>query len=222
MPTASTSQILGFNECFEPLTSNIYSRRVISGEFQVVNKFLINDLVDLGLWNKNMKDEILFNEGSIQNIKSIPSELKNLYKTVWEIPQRHIIDMAADRGKFIDQLQSMNIYMKDPTFGKLTSCHFYSWSKGLKTGMYYLRTQAASKAIQFTVENTPVETEKTDEPQTTLRRKRYLETTSSLNNKQQKVDSTQKIMVDNDDVSIHDDKVRYCKLDPKDCESCSG
>lgn len=221
MPTASTSQILGFNECFEPLTSNIYSRRVISGEFQVVNKFLINDLIELGLWDKEMKDQILLNEGSIQNIQEIPTDLKQLYKTVWEISQKHIIDMAADRGKFIDQLQSMNIYMKDPTFGKLTSCHFYSWSKGLKTGMYYLRTQAASKAIQFTVENTPVESARKTSPPLTLERKRYMETTGSIRSKKIKLQSEDP-PIENEDVSIYDDRVRFCKLDSKDCESCSG
>lgn len=152
MPTASTSQILGFNECFEPLTSNIYTRRVLSGEFQIVNKYLLKDLIDLGIWNDSMKNSILINQGSIQKIPVIPESLKKLYKTTWELSQRTIIDLAADRGKFIDQLQSMNIHLQNPTFGKLTSCHFYAWEKGLKTGMYYLRTQAASRAIQFTVD----------------------------------------------------------------------
>ena len=152
MPTASTSQILGFNECFEPCTSNIYNRRVLSGEFQVVNKYLLRDLIELGIWNSKMKNRIIMENGSIQNIACIPMELKNLYKTVWEIPQRTLIDLAADRGKFIDQLQSMNIFLQNPTFGKLTSSHFYAWEKGLKTGMYYLRTQAATRPIQFTVD----------------------------------------------------------------------
>lgn len=152
MPTASTSQILGYTECFEPVTSNLYLRRVRSGEYQVVNKYLLEDLIDLGLWTPAMKDRIVVDNGLIQNIKEIPSELKKLYKTVWELPQKVIVDMAADRGPYIDQLQSMNIFLQTPTFGKLTSCHFYAWNKGLKTGMYYLRTQAAARAIQFTVD----------------------------------------------------------------------
>ncbi|ODV83244.1 hypothetical protein CANARDRAFT_203632 [[Candida] arabinofermentans NRRL YB-2248] len=153
MPTASTSQILGYNECFEPYTSNIYSRRVLAGEFQIVNPYLLRDLVDLGLWNDAMKNYIIQDNGSIQNLPNIPDELKSLYKTVWEISQKTIIDMSADRGAYIDQSQSMNIHLKNPTMGKLTSMHFYGWKKGLKTGMYYLRTQAAAAAIQFTVDS---------------------------------------------------------------------
>jgi len=152
MPTASTSQILGNNECFEPYTSNIYTRRVLSGEFIIVNKHLLKDLVNLGLWNNNMKNRIIAANGSIQNIQEIPAEIKELYKTVWEIKQRTIIDMAADRGAFICQSQSLNLFVDNPTAAKLTSMHFYGWKKGLKTGMYYLRTQAASQAVQFTVE----------------------------------------------------------------------
>lgn len=152
MPTASTSQILGYNECFEPYTSNIYSRRVLAGEFQIVNPYLLRDLVDLGLWNDNMKNFIIKDNGSIQNLPNVPEDLKRVYKTVWEISQKAIIDMAADRGAYIDQSQSMNIHLKSPTMGKLTSMHFYGWKKGLKTGMYYLRTQAAAAAIQFTVD----------------------------------------------------------------------
>jgi ribonucleoside-diphosphate reductase subunit M1 len=152
MPTASTSQILGFNECFEPYTSNIYSRRVLAGEFQVVNPWLLKDLVDMGLWSDNMKNRIIADGGSVQNIPNIPADIKALYKTVWEISQRNIVQMAADRGAFIDQSQSMNIHMKDPTMGKITSMHFAGWKLGLKTGMYYLRTMAASAPIQFTVD----------------------------------------------------------------------
>lgn len=152
MPTASTSQILGNNECFEPYTSNIYTRRVLSGEFIIVNKHLLKDLVNLGLWNNSMKNRIIAANGSIQNIPEIPAEIKELYKTVWEIKQRTIIDMAADRGAFICQSQSLNLFVDSPTSSKLTSMHFYGWKKGLKTGMYYLRTQAASQAVQFTVE----------------------------------------------------------------------
>ncbi len=152
MPTASTSQILGNNECFEPYTSNIYTRRVLSGEFIVVNKHLLKDLVDLGLWNDSMKNKLIEANGSVQNIPEIPTNIKDLYKTVWEISQKTIIDMSADRGAYICQSQSLNIHIKDPNFGKLTSMHFYAWKKGLKTGMYYLRTKAAADAIKFTVE----------------------------------------------------------------------
>lgn len=152
MPTASTSQILGNNECFEPYTSNIYSRRVLAGEFQVVNPWLLKDLVDLGLWSDNMKNRIIADGGSIQNIPNIPADIKALYKTVWEISQRTIIQMAADRGAFIDQSQSLNIHIREPTMGKITSMHFAGWKMGLKTGMYYLRTMAASAPIQFTVD----------------------------------------------------------------------
>jgi ribonucleoside-diphosphate reductase alpha chain len=153
MPTASTSQILGNNECFEPYTSNIYTRRVLSGEFVIVNKHLLRDLVDRGLWNGNIKDQIITANGSIQNIAEIPADLKELYKTVWEIKMRNIIDMAADRGAYICQSQSLNLFINAPNASKLTSMHFYAWKKGLKTGMYYLRTQAASQAVKFTVEN---------------------------------------------------------------------
>ena len=152
MPTASTSQILGNNECFEPYTSNIYSRRVLSGEFIIVNKHLLKDLVNLGLWNHDMKNKIIANNGSVQNINAIPADIKELYKTVWEIKQRNLIDMAADRGAYICQSQSLNLFVDTPTVAKLTSMHFYAWKKGLKTGMYYLRTQAATQAVQFTIE----------------------------------------------------------------------
>ena len=153
MPTASTSQILGNNECFEPYTSNIYTRRVLSGEFIIVNKFLLRDLVNRGLWDNSMKEKIITANGSIQDIAEIPQELKDLYKTVWEIKMRNIIDMAADRGAYICQSQSLNLFINSPNASKLTSMHFYAWKKGLKTGMYYLRTQAASQAVKFTVEN---------------------------------------------------------------------
>ncbi len=152
MPTASTSQILGNNECFEPYTSNIYVRRVLSGEFVVVNKHLLKDLVELNLWNDEMKNRIIQHNGSVQQIDSIPSNIKDIYKTVWEIKQRAIIDMAADRGAYICQSQSLNLFIDSPNPSKLTSMHFYAWKKGLKTGMYYLRTKAASQAVQFTVE----------------------------------------------------------------------
>ncbi len=153
MPTASTSQILGNNECFEPITSNIYVRRVLSGEFALVNKYLVRDLIEVGLWDQDMRSEIVAHNGSIQAIERIPEELKALYKTVWEIKQRTVVEMAAGRGPYIDQGQSMNIHMQEPNFGKLSSMHFYAWKKGLKTGMYYLRSRAAVNAVQFTVKN---------------------------------------------------------------------
>ena len=152
MPTASTSQILGNNECFEAFTSNLYVRRTLSGEFIVLNKHLVRDLIALDLWSLNMKDEILRHKGSIQAIEGIPEHIKALYKTTWEIKQRHVLDMAADRGAYVDQSQSMNIHMVDANPAKVTSMHFYGWKQGLKTGMYYLRTKAAADAIQFTVE----------------------------------------------------------------------
>jgi len=153
MPTASTSQILGNNECFEAFTSNLYVRRTLSGEFIVLNKHLVNDLIAAGLWSMELKDEILRHKGSIQAIETIPEEIKSLYKTTWEVKQKHVIDMAADRGAYIDQSQSMNIHMIDANAAKVSSMHFYGWKSGLKTGMYYLRTKAAADAIQFTVES---------------------------------------------------------------------
>jgi ribonucleoside-diphosphate reductase alpha chain len=168
MPTASTSQILGNNECFEPYTSNIYTRRVLSGEFIIVNKHLLTDLVKLGLWNDELKNEILRTNGSIQNIDHIPQNIKDLYKTVWELSMRDIIDMAAERGQFIDQSQSLNMFVENANLGKLTSMHFYGWKKGLKTGMYYLRTKSAVDAIKFTVQKQskaqiePIVTENTE------------------------------------------------------------
>lgn len=153
MPTASTSQILGNNECFEPYTSNIYARRVLSGEFTVVNNHLLSDLTELGLWDPSLKNDLISNNGSVQGL-DIPEELKAIYKTVWEIKQRVLVDMAADRGAFIDQSQSFNVHMSDANAGKLTSLHFYAWKKGLKTGMYYLRSRAAADAVKFTVDPT--------------------------------------------------------------------
>jgi ribonucleoside-diphosphate reductase alpha chain len=153
MPTASTSQILGNNEAFEPYTSNIYTRRVLSGEFIVVNKHLLEDLVNLGLWNEDLKQELMRNNGSVQNIDVIPQDIKELYKTVWEMSMKDIIDMSRHRGYFIDQSQSLNLFMEGATMAKLTSMHFYAWKSGLKTGMYYLRTKAAVDAIKFTLNN---------------------------------------------------------------------
>jgi ribonucleoside-diphosphate reductase alpha chain len=154
MPTASTSQILGNNECFEPYTSNIYTRRVLSGEFIVVNKHLLEDLIDLGMWNEQMKQELMRANGSIQHIETIPQEIRELYKTVWELSMKDIIDMSRQRGYFIDQSQSLNLFMENANYSKLTSMHFYAWKSGLKTGMYYLRTKAAVDAIKFTLDNT--------------------------------------------------------------------
>jgi len=154
MPTASTSQILGNNEMHEPITSNIYVRRVLSGEFPVINQYLVKDLERIGLWDAIMINKIIGNHGSIQKIDEIPEDLKKLYKTVWEIKQKTLINMAVDRGAFIDQSQSFNVFMAEPSIAKLTSMHFYSWTKGLKTGMYYLRTKPAANSIQFTVDTT--------------------------------------------------------------------
>ena len=152
MPTASTSQILGNNECFEPYTSNIYTRRTLSGEFIIANKHLMKDLIGLGLWSETMRQKLISANGSVQSIPEIPQHIKDIYKTVWEISQKTIIDMSADRGAFICQSQSLNIHITNPNFGKLTSMHFYAWKKGLKTGMYYLRSTAAADAIKFTLD----------------------------------------------------------------------
>ena len=161
MPTASTSQILGNNECFEPFTSNIYNRRVLSGEFVVVNKFLLRDLVDAGIWNDTIKNKLIAANGSVQKIDEIPDSLKDLYKTVWEIKQRTLIDMSRDRGAYICQSQSLNLFVDQPNFAKLTSMHFYAWESGLKTGMYYLRTKAAADAIKFTVDQLALQKDNT-------------------------------------------------------------
>uniref|UniRef100_A0A6C0KU95 ribonucleoside-diphosphate reductase n=1 Tax=viral metagenome TaxID=1070528 RepID=A0A6C0KU95_9ZZZZ len=152
MPTASTSQILGFNECFEPLTSNLYSRRTLAGEFVVANKYLMRDLIKLGLWNEKIKNNIIANQGSIQQLTVLPEHIRNKYKIVWEMPMKHLIDMSADRGAFICQSQSLNLWLEDPNYNNLTSMHFYSWNKGLKTGIYYLRRKAKHQAQQFTIE----------------------------------------------------------------------
>jgi len=152
MPTASTAQILGNNECFEPYTTNIYLRRTLAGEFVIVNKHLVEDLKKIGLWSKEMKDLMVKAGGSIQNIVDIPDEIKNLYRTVWEIKMKDVIDMAAQRGRFIDQSQSMNLFMESPTLSKLSSMHMYAWKQGLKTGMYYLRSKAKARPIQFSLE----------------------------------------------------------------------
>jgi len=195
MPTASTSQILGNNECFEPYTSNIYTRRVLSGEFVVVNKHLLKDLVKLGIWNDGLKNKIIAANGSIQGIDEIPQNIKDLYRTVWEIPQRALIDMAADRGAFICQSQSLNLFIQNANFAKLTSMHFYAWEKGLKTGMYYLRTKAAVDAIKFTVDQSALQQPKGEAAATSV----------------EEISAEQRMS----EIS--------CSLDnPDACESCSG
>jgi len=160
MPTASTSQILGFNECFEPLTSNLYSRRTLAGEFVVANKYLMRDLIKLGFWDEKIKNNIIANQGSIQQLIMLPEHIRNKYKIVWEMPMKHLIDMSADRGAFICQSQSLNLWLEDPNYNNLTSMHFYSWSKGLKTGIYYLRRKSKHQAQQFTIE--PEKTEESE------------------------------------------------------------
>jgi ribonucleoside-diphosphate reductase alpha chain len=154
MPTASTSQILGYNECFEPITSNIYSRKTLAGNFILTNKYLTEELIGLGLWNETIKNNIIANNGSIQNIDVIPDSIKEKYLTVWEIPMKHLIDMSAERGQYICQSQSLNLWMKEPTYQKLSAMHFYGWGRGLKTGIYYLRRQSVVQGQQFTIEPT--------------------------------------------------------------------
>ena len=185
MPTASTSQILGNNECFEPYTSNIYSRRVLSGEFVVVNKHLLHDLTEMGIWSPVLKNNIIYDDGSVQKITEIPDDLKAIYKTVWEIKQKTVVDMAIDRGCYIDQSQSLNIHMDQANSGKLTSLHFHAWSKGLKTGMYYLRTRAAADAIKFTVDTSLLKDKKpaNAEEEEDLQAK-MAQVTCSLNNRE--------------------------------------
>ena len=152
MPTASTSQILGYNECFEPLTSNIYSRRTLAGEFVIVNKYLMRELIGLGLWNETIKNNIIANKGSIQHLTMLSEHIRNKYKIVWEMPMKHLIDLSADRGAFICQSQSLNLWLEDPNYNTLTSMHFYSWKSGLKTGIYYLRRKPRHNPQQFTIE----------------------------------------------------------------------
>lgn len=205
MPTASTSQILGNNEAFEPYTSNIYTRRVLSGEFIVVNKHLLEDLVSLGLWNENLKQEIMRANGSVQNIDIIPQDIKDLYKTVWEMSMKDIIDMSRQRGYFIDQSQSLNLFMEGATFSKLTSMHFYAWQSGLKTGMYYLRTKSAVDAIKFTLNND----KKVEEvPQTTAAPKPAVAVAEDV----------QPIAVSEFQAMLE----RSRTADPEDCEMCGS
>ncbi|GAB4401498.1 MAG: ribonucleoside-diphosphate reductase subunit alpha [Microscillaceae bacterium] len=217
MPTASTSQILGNNECFEPYTANVYTRRVLSGEFVVVNKHLLKDLVKLGLWNEKMKNKLILANGSVQDIPEIPQNLKDIYKTVWEIKQKAIIDMAADRGAFICQSQSLNVHLPDPNFAKLSSMHFYAWKKGLKTGMYYLRTKPATDAIKFTVEK---QMDKIDAEVRAEAVKKPL--VASANQGQ-----ISTMLANNGNLSLKDMPTDVaegpaCSLDDPDCEACSA
>ena len=228
MPTASTSQILGNNECFEPYTSNIYTRKVLSGEFIVVNKHLLMDLVDLGLWNEDLKNEIMRHNGSIQEIEGIPANIKELYKTVWELGMKDIIDMAADRGMFIDQSQSMNLFMQSPNKGKLTSMHMYAWEAGLKTGLYYLRTKSATDAIKFTVEKqaksqvTPVvATDEAGKKKEAAAEAKQAENMASF--EESTAEMNAKTMAEAVKKSYSDEETIACSLDnPDECEACGS
>jgi ribonucleoside-diphosphate reductase alpha chain len=193
MPTASTSQILGNNECIEPYTSNMYTRRVLSGEFVLVNKHLVKDLIRRDLWNDDMRNKIIASNGSVAHIPEVPADIKELYKTVWEIKQKRILELAADRGSYVDQTQSMNVFMEDANFAKLTSMHFYAWKSGLKTGIYYLRTKAAADPIKFTVDQQYINMSK--------------ENTAAVNEKP-------KVNAEGDDL--------FCDLDDEDCVACGS
>ncbi len=233
MPTASTSQILGNNECFEPYTSNIYSRRVLSGEFVVVNKHLLRDLIKLGIWNEEMKHAIIANNGSVQHIDGIPQELKELYKTAYEIKQKAIIDMSADRGAFICQSQSLNIFVEDPNYKKLTSIHFYGWERGLKTGMYYLRSKAAVDPIKFTIDKATLE--KTSQ-RSFYRQNEETDQVSEASAALEPVAVEARIQNGSNGPLHHGNGTpvyssakeeleavkKICSLDDPDCESCSG
>lgn len=239
MPTASTSQILGNNECFEPYTSNIYTRRVLSGEFVVVNRHLMKDLVRLGLWNDNLKNQLIQSNGSVQQINVIPQDIKDLYKTVWEISQRVIIDMAADRGAYICQSQSLNIHLQDANFGKLTSMHFYAWRKGLKTGLYYLRTKAATDAIKFTVDKSQLQQPTVLPISEEVTKKKVTETVKVSQNgsvkqemkNEMKHEELQEIVLSEHDTNKKTEYTAYeqklqdmaCSLDnPDECVACSA
>lgn len=238
MPTASTSQILGNTESFEPMTSNIYTRRVLSGEYINVNRHMVDHFCHLGIWDEKLKNRIIMDNGSVQNIEGLPDWIKNLYKTVWEIPQRKLIDMARGRSPFIDQSQSLNLYLKAPTMGKLTGMHFYAWKQGLKTGMYYLRTQAASAAIQFTInkENTLAGTIKIDqeklEPEENPILGKYTENSNSrlhidfFDKNGTTIDTIEEensVSTDDDVYGIHDSTPVSCNIkDGELCEGCSG
>ncbi|MGB0175535.1 MAG: ribonucleoside-diphosphate reductase subunit alpha [Owenweeksia sp.] len=221
MPTASTSQILGNNECFEPYTSNIYTRRVLSGEFIVVNKHLLVDLVELGLWNEDLKNEIIRANGSIQHIDIIPENIKEMYKTVWEMSMKDIIDMSADRGMFIDQSQSLNLFVENANVGKLTSMHFYAWEKGLKTGMYYLRTKAASDAIKFTVQK---QSKAQVEPVTESKQTEKIQEKESQNLQKATAMGEARVAEMAKAVQTYsEEEIIACSIDnPDDCEACGS
>jgi ribonucleoside-diphosphate reductase alpha chain len=207
MPTASTSQILGNNECFEPYTSNIYTRRTLSGEFIIANKHLMKDLIDIGLWNETMRQKLIATNGSVQPIPEIPQNLKDIYKTVWEISQKAIIDMSADRGAYICQSQSLNIHLNDANFGKLTSMHFYAWKKGLKTGMYYLRTNAAADAIKFTLDKSVLQ-----QPHVEKQEAGKLDSQKAINYTSESIEDLDQKKAD-----------MACSLDdPDSCEACGS
>jgi ribonucleoside-diphosphate reductase subunit M1 len=227
MPTASTAQILGNNESFEPYTSNIYTRRVLSGDFQVVNQHLLKDLSERNLWNDDLKNEIISQNGSIQKIELIPDDLKKLYRTVWEIPQKNLINMSADRGAFIDQSQSLNIHLAEPTFGKMSSMHFYAWKKGLKTGLYYLRTRPAADPIKFTVDKTKLKSNKTNETEASITKNKMngdqkkLTNVNGYHEAQQDSTENEKELESNDDL-IEQLKLA-CSLQNKEaCMMCSS
>jgi len=223
MPTASTSQILGNNECFEPYTSNIYTRRVLSGEFIVVNKHLLLDLVNLGLWNDDVKNELLRANGSIQDIDGIPANIKELYKTVWEMSMRDIIDMSAERGVFIDQSQSLNLFMENPNAGKLTSMHFYAWKKGLKTGMYYLRSKAASSAIKFTIsKNSKAEVDAMEAAKQLTHNEAQATVTQPVL-PQAEISDVNHVAMPKAPGTYTEDEMIACSIDnPEDCEACGS
>jgi len=223
MPTASTSQILGNNECFEPYTSNIYTRRVLSGEFIVVNKHLLLDLVNLGLWNDDVKNELLRANGSIQDIDGIPANIKELYKTVWEMSMRDIIDMSAERGVFIDQSQSLNLFMENPNAGKLTSMHFYAWKKGLKTGMYYLRSKAASSAIKFTIsKNSKAEVDAMEAAKQLTHNEAQATVTQPVL-PQAEISDVNHVAMPKAHGTYTEDEMIACSIDnPEDCEACGS
>ncbi|HYG20551.1 MAG TPA: ribonucleoside-diphosphate reductase subunit alpha [Ohtaekwangia sp.] len=219
MPTASTSQILGNNECFEPYTSNIYTRRTLSGEFIVVNKHLMRDLMSQGLWSETMRQKLIAANGSVQGIPEIPQNIKDIYRTVWEISQKAIIDMSADRGAFICQSQSLNIHLTNANFGKLTSMHFYAWKKGLKTGMYYLRTNAAADAIQFTLDKSALQ--KTAAAEAKVAEKVLADSLVAA----QVAENQQTLQYEQRAVSDYDQKMSdmACSLDnPDACEACGS
>jgi len=219
MPTASTSQILGNNECFEPYTSNIYTRRTLSGEFIIANKHLMKDLMDLGIWSETMRQKLIAANGSVQNIPEIPQNIKDIYKTVWEISQKAIIDMSADRGAYICQSQSLNIHLTNPNFGKLTSMHFYAWKKGLKTGMYYLRTNAAADAIKFTLDKNAIK-----EPAARAQEGAPAEVTDPAT-VVTVTDGQQQLKYEQKPVADYDQKMSdmACSLDnPDACEACGS